>query len=187
MGPTTSTSGTLKPDADYPFWVIRSREDPAIRSALRAGGIDSMAHRAYPYLARYWDGAPYLREPLLLHGSAAGGFLQVGQAKNAGGIGQLTNRLSQLGLLSPTTASARLLSVQQMPLRNAHRVFFSLLHFADGNRIRTDWAALYGSYRQWDHPNRTIRLRTRRQILEEFYSPSTRATKATQDQTTEKR
>ncbi len=171
MGPTTNPgrSSADRPDAQYPYWVIKVRSEPAVRSALRAGGIDSMAYRAYPYLSRYWDEASYLREPLLLHAAAAASHLQVAQSDRGGGIGRLTARLAGQGFMSETTASARLLSVQQMPLRNAHRVVFSLLHFADGHGVAINWVDLYKTYRQWEHPVRDVRLRARRNLLEEFY------------------
>ncbi len=187
MGPPdrSKASAGARPDAQYPYWVIRAREDAATRSALRAGGIDSMAYRAYPYLAKYWDGARYLQQPILLHAAAAASHLQVAQSDNGGGIGRLTSRLTQQDLISETTASARLLSVQQMPLRNAHRVFFSLLRFADGQRIPIDWVELYWTYRQWAHPVRDVRLRARRQILEAFHRQPSSTDLSTADQTLE--
>lgn len=172
------TTRKAQPDATYPHWVVHAREDAATRAALRAGGIDSMAYRAYPYLAQYWAEVDYLREPLLLHAAAAAAHPNVRQTDNGGGIGRLADRLVQNGM-SKVTAGSRLMSVQQMPLRNAHRVFFSLLHMADGQHLPLHWVRLYVTYRLWDHPVRATRLGARRRVLEEFYGQPPFATNAT--------
>ncbi|MHB1787095.1 MAG: type I-E CRISPR-associated protein Cse2/CasB [Acidimicrobiales bacterium] len=156
-------------DAGYAPWLLAARQRPAIRNALRRGGIEATAYQAYPHLARFWQNAPWLKEPLLLHASVAATFSRIGQANDVG-LGNLAKALQVQNLMSADTIGARLLAAQTMSLPNAHRLLSGLLHAADGQGITLDWSSTWDLYRWWDQPNRQHRLRTRRRLLEQFYS-----------------
>jgi CRISPR type I-E-associated protein CasB/Cse2 len=160
---------TSASDAGYVRWLLEARQRPTIRNALRRGGIEATADRAYPYLARFWQDSPWLKIPLLLHASSATTFSHIAQGGGVS-LGRLANTLVSRGVITETTVGTRLLAMQSMSLPNAHRLISGLLHAADGERITLDWGSAWDTYRWWDQPDRRSRLRIRRSLLEHFYS-----------------
>lgn len=165
MGP--NSPATL--DMGYVRWLLEARQRPAIRNALRRGAVEATADRAYPYLARFWLETPWLKTPLLLHASSATTFTHIAQGGEVS-LGRLARTLVVRGVITETTVGTRLLALQTMSLVNAHRLIFGLLHAADNERLPLDWVSAWETYRWWDQPDRKGRLRTRRNLLEHFYS-----------------
>ena len=165
----TTSSPANDAASGYITWLLEARRRSSSRNAVRYGGIDATADRAYPYLARFWEGTPWLKTPLLLHASAAATFSHIGQA-NGVSFGHLAKALRSRGVIQEETIGARLLAVQTMSLPNAHRLLSGLLHAADSEAIALDWASTWDTYRWWDQPNRKRRRITRRNLIESFYS-----------------
>jgi CRISPR type I-E-associated protein CasB/Cse2 len=157
------------PDSGYVDWLLTARERPQVRGALRRGDIPTTADRAYRYLARFWDTAPWLRVPILLHAATAATHTRSRQTDGKN-LGTVAADLVNAKTLSATTVGARLLAVQRMDLPVAHRHLAGILHAAAGERAGVDWRALYDLYRFWDLPDLESRQRTRRTLLEQFHT-----------------
>jgi CRISPR type I-E-associated protein CasB/Cse2 len=157
------------PDAGYTDWLLTARQHPTTRSALRRADIDATADRAYRYLARFWNGTPWLRQPILLHAATTATHLNSPQRAGAS-VGAVAASLVQAGVMSSNTLAARLLAVQRMDLRVAHRHMAGILHAAAAQAMAVDWVDLYTVYRNWDHTNIDFRRRQRRVLLEQFHA-----------------
>jgi CRISPR type I-E-associated protein CasB/Cse2 len=166
---TADSSTNTWPDAAYVGWLRAAVQRPEIRSALRRGDIPAASDRAYRYLARFWNGAPWLQTPILLHAAAIASHPYL-KHKDGKSLGDLAADLVHKRVLSDDTLGARLLAVQRMDLTTAHRHLIGLLHTGETQRLGLDYGRLYTLYRWWDQPDLDQRRRTRRGLLEAFHT-----------------
>jgi len=151
--------------------LLDRRMDPAWRADVRRGDNPTTASYAYPRIARWWqiDAPEWDKTTKLLFAAAVAAHPTILHSPEGRGLGFLARHLQQRRIMASDTLEPRLLSVQNLDLRTAHRIFTQLMHAADDNGIHTNWEDIWRTYRYWDQPDETQRRHTRRRLLDEFF------------------
>jgi hypothetical protein len=185
----------MEPDLSNPAHrILGLREATAARVALRRGHQPQTEQYAYPYLAPMWADRPWAKEPILLLGalmathdriSGAAATDDNGQPRRLPTVPQylrhLTFTLSRASKgfnADDNFIVARLVQSQTMPLRNFHAVLNGMLTNPATRNTRLDWGSVWTIYRGWDHPQRAIRDRVRRRLLDDFFTTTDTPTTA---------
>jgi CRISPR type I-E-associated protein CasB/Cse2 len=163
------TTPSTTPSEGFPGWLLAVRGSTHIRSDLRKAAHPALEQYAYRHLCRWWADKPYLKEPVLLVASAAAENHRLTQGPTS--IGRLARRLT-FGAdgMSADGVEARLVAVQRMDLRHAHRLVSALLWAADGRGLQLDWFQLWATYRSWDDPDIQTQRNIRRKLITDFHA-----------------
>lgn len=144
--------------------LLRSGSSAA---ALRRAGIKSMEHYAYPYLAQFWNKAPYKKDPILKFAS----LLAYSRVRDSKGIrlGEALAGLSRAGGISSASIERRMTSWQNTDIAQFAASIRPILVTLGRNGGSLDWNEFYWTLINWESPDLSLRLETRRRILEDFY------------------
>jgi CRISPR type I-E-associated protein CasB/Cse2 len=149
-------------------YLLSLRESSSARPALRRGASMTTETYAYPYMARWWQGRSYLRRPTLILAAMAAGFPGIAQ-KDRVGLGHLAARVTRAQELGFEGVERKLIAAQAAPLERLVPTLRTLLAAAERCGTPLDWNSLWGTLRNWDHPDETRRTYCRRRVIEEFY------------------
>ena len=159
--PATSTGGFV----DY---ILRLRQTPAARSALRRAGSGVTEYRSYGYLAPWWTDQPYLRPAYCAFAGLAASVPGLAQDGNMP-LGAMAAGLVRVGGMSENGVERKLLVAQTAGLPQLVSLLRPLLRAADRAGLRVDYQDLYWLLRTAEHPDRSKRTRSRQRLLESFY------------------
>jgi hypothetical protein len=163
------TTPSTTPSRAFPGWLLAVRGSTDIRSDLRKAAHPALEQYAYRHLCRWWADKPYLKDPVLLMASAAAENHRLAQGPTS--IGRLARRLTfGPGGMSAEGVEARLVAVQRMNLRHAHRLTSALLFAADGRGLQLDWFQLWDTYSSWDKPDIQSQRKVRRKLITDFHA-----------------
>ena len=146
--------------------VLELREDPSIRPDLSRAFSISAEYKAYPYLATYYTLES--KYPLLYTGALAAKYHKINDAEYIS-VGQFMADVAKRERVAQSTMDKKLVSTQTMSLSNFVKVIRSTMDLASTGMYSISWNSLYSTLLNWESKNRSIRLETRRKVLEDYY------------------
>ena len=151
--------------------ILQLRDHTRSRVALRRAANPATEHQAFPYLVPLWAGRPYLRDPVLVGASLAAEFSRVRHEPGVRfGLAVRNRCVGDPQLLKSLTT--RFTLAQTSPLLRARTVLFHpVLSRLEIARQPVDWFSLFHTLAAWDHPNQSVRRRTRQHLLTDLYAP----------------
>jgi CRISPR type I-E-associated protein CasB/Cse2 len=156
--------------------ILQLREAPAPAAALRRGMSVDAEHYAYPYLAGWWKGRPWRRQPLLQFASLCSSYPRTPQEEVS--LGEHLARLASTGTHNTGPGAAGIATAsleravglaQSLTGYQLAQLLRGYLSHPTSARVGLDWDDLRRTLEVWDHPKLEQRRRGRRRLLEDFY------------------
>lgn len=150
-----------QPDGRNVRHILKLREQPGPRAALRNATNPTRQMHAYPFLAGQWAARPYLKTPTLAFASLLArhrNIVHATQTTRQWDTAAATLLVAATRDTRPGASDRRVLALAHADLVTANRILTGMLNHTR-DTVRVDLDNLWDTYRFWDHETHGDRRR----------------------------
>ena len=165
----TKNDDKLKFRNSYIGWLLKNKDNAAIMSDLKRGGARATDGASLEHILPLLHGRHCWQSPMLLHASDFATFAYIQHVEGMS-LGKAFRQLNSKDKIQEESMKRLLMATQVSNLANAHAMWRGKLAMLNSNGMPLDWGSLWDMYSGWDSKFPDVRRRSRRRLLEDYYS-----------------